>query len=74
MRDLRKYARQTTIRLIVSGVILVFGVGSLMIYWIYGPSAAIGGLLCMGAALVPIVLILAFFALAEWIVKRANHD
>jgi hypothetical protein len=74
IRDLRKYARQTTFRLVVVGLVLLFGVGTLLIYWIYGPSAAIGGLLCMGAALIPIVLILIFFAIADWIVKRANRE
>jgi len=74
IRDLRKYARQTTVRLIAIGIFLLFGVGSLLIYWFYGPSAAIGGLLCMGAAIIPILLILVFFAIADWIVKRANDD
>ncbi len=74
IRDLRKYARQTTVRLVVFGIILVFGAGTGLIYAIYGPSAALGGLLCLGAALVPIVLILVFFAIADWIVKRANDE
>jgi hypothetical protein len=74
IRDLRKYARQTTFRLVVLGLVLLFGVGTLLIYWFYGPSAAVGGLLCMGAALIPIVLILIFFAVADWIVKRANRE
>jgi hypothetical protein len=74
IRDLRKYARQTNFRLAVVGLVLLFGLGTLLIYWFYGPSAAIGGLLCMGVGLVPIALILVFFAVADWIVKRANRD
>jgi len=74
IRDLRKYARQTNFRLAVVGLVLLFGLGTLLIYWFYGPSAAIGGLLCMGVGVVPIALILVFFAVADWIVKRANRD
>ncbi len=74
IRDLRKYARQTTFRLVVLGLIVLFGVGIGLIYWIYGPGAALGGLLCMGIGLIPIGLILAFFAVADWIVKRANSE
>ena len=74
IRDLRKHASQTTFRLIVIGLILFFAVGSGLIYVFYGPSAAIGGLLCMGVGLVPIILIWLFFIVADWIVKRANRE
>lgn len=74
IRDLRKYASQTNFRLIVLGLIVLFGVGTGLIYWFYGPSAALGGLLCMGVGLIPIGLILLFFAIADWIVKRANGE
>lgn len=74
IRDLRKYASQTTFRLIVLGMLVLFGIGTGLIYWLYGPAAALGGLLCMGIGLIPIGLILLFFAIADWIVKRANQD
>lgn len=74
IRDLRKYARQTTTRLIVLGILALFLIGDGLIYLLYGPGAAIGGLLCLGAGMVPIILILVFFAVADWIVKRANRD
>jgi hypothetical protein len=74
IRDLRKYASQTNFRLIVLGLIVLFGVGTGLIYWFYGPSAALGGLLCMGVGLIPIGLILLFFTIADWIVKRANGE
>jgi hypothetical protein len=70
IRDLRKYARQTTTRLIVLGILALFIIGDGLIYLIYGPGAAIGGLLCIGAGLIPMI----FFAIADWIVKRANQD
>jgi len=34
----------------------------------------VGGLLCLGAALVPIVLIFAALEIMDWIQKRANRS
>lgn len=73
-RDLRDYARQTTIRLIVGGIILLFVVGDGLIYWIYGPSAALTGFLCLGAGLFPVLLIFVILSLLDWIAKRANRE
>ncbi len=73
-RDLRDYARQTNTRLIIGGVLLLFIVGDGLIYFIYGPGAAIFGLLCLGAGLVPILLIMLVMTVIEWVVKRADRD
>lgn len=73
-RDLREYARQTNIRLIVGGILLLLIVGVGLIYFIYGPSAALTGLLCLGVGLSPIVLIFFAMMLIDWIAKRANRD
>ena len=73
-RDLRDYARQTNVRLIVGGIFLLFLVGDGLIYLIYGPSAALSGFICLGAGLFPVVLIIISLALIDWIVKRANRD
>lgn len=73
-RDLRKYMRDTNMRLIAGALFLLFIVGDGLIWVIYGPGAAVMGLLCILAALVPIVLILLLLALSDWIVKRANRD
>ena len=73
-RDLRKYARQTNVRLGVGAGLLLVIVGIGLTYFIYGPSAAVGGLLCLFAALVPIGLIVLSFALLDWIQKRANRS
>ncbi len=73
-RDLREYARQTTTRLILGGLILLFVVGTALIYWRYGAGGALSGLLCMTIALFPIGLILIILALLEWLTKRINHD
>ena len=73
-RDLRKYARQTTIRLIVGALLLIFVVGDGLIYLIYGQGAALLGLTCLLAAAVPIALILMVLLLIDWISKHADRD
>jgi len=73
-RDLRKYASQTTARLIIGGVLVLFIVGDGLIYLIYGPGAAVTGLLCLAAGVVPIALIFLVLALMDWVVKRANRE
>lgn len=73
-RDLRNYARQTNVRLVVGALALLLIVGDGLIYVIYGQGAALTGLLCIAAGLVPILLILLFFTVMEWVVKRANRE
>ncbi len=73
-RDLREYSRQTTTRLIIGGLILLFVVGTGLIYWRYGAGGALSGLLCLTIALFPIGLILVIMAFLEWLVKRIDHD
>ena len=73
-RDLRKYAQQTNIRVGVGAAILLLIVGTGLIYLIYGPGAAVTGLLCLLGGLLPIGLIFLAFALLEWIQKRANRS
>jgi hypothetical protein len=74
MRDLRGYARQTQVRLIAGGLLLLFLVGDGLIYIIYGPGAAVFGLMCLFAVLIPIALIVLILGGFEWIVKRANRE
>ena len=74
MRDLRKYAKQTNVRLLAGAFILLFIVGLGLIWLIYGPAAAGMGLTCLLAALVPILLIIAIFAFIDWILKRARPE
>jgi len=73
-RDLRKYARQTNVRLGVGALLLLLIVGTGLIYTIYGPGAAVGGLICLAAALVPIILIISSLAVLDWIQKRADRS
>jgi hypothetical protein len=74
IRDLRKYARQTNVRLASGALFLLFVVGDGLIYLIYGAGPALMGLLCLAGGMVPIVLVVAVLLLMEWIAKRANPD
>ena len=73
-RDLRKYMKDTNVRLIIGALFALFVVGDGLIWLIYGFGGAMMGLLCILAALVPVVLILLLLGLSDWIVKRANRD
>jgi len=73
-RDLRKYARQTSIQLIIGGLLFLLIIGDGLIYLIYGPGAALTGLICIAGGLFPILLILIALWLIDWVVKRANRE
>jgi hypothetical protein len=73
-RDLRKFARQTNVRLVSGALVLIFVVGDGLIYFIYGGGAAVTGLLCLLGGLVPVLLTVLVMWLLDWITKRANRD
>ena len=73
-RDLRKFNRQTTLRLIIGGLILLFVVGSGLIYFIYGPDSFLSSVICLAAGMLPVGLIVLILYILEWIVKRADRD
>lgn len=73
-RDLRKYMRQTNVRLLVGGIVLLYLVGGSLIYLIYGRESAVMGVLCLTAGLAPLALIWVVMSVMEWIVKKANQD
>lgn len=72
--DLRSYTSQTTFRLIVGALILLFVVGGGLIWWIYGLGAALIGLLCLLGALVPIGLIWFLLFGLDLLVKKLNEE
>jgi len=72
-RDLRKYAHQTNVRLTVGALLVLFIVGDGLIYLIYGKSAALMGLLCLLAGMVPVLLTLLSLWLLDWLAKRSNR-
>jgi hypothetical protein len=74
MKDLRKYARQTNIRLFFGGIGLMYLIGIGLVYIIYGQAAAIMGLLCLSGGLLPIILIAGVLWLMDWIVKKTDGE
>lgn len=73
-RDLRKYARQTSVQLAFGAILLLFLVGDGLIYFIYGKGAALMGLSCLLIGLAPLVIIVLLMLLLNWVVKLANRD
>lgn len=71
-KDLRKYSRETGVRLALGAFILLFVVGVGLIWVFYGEGAAGMGFVCLLAALFPIILILAIFLAIEWVLKHAR--
>ena len=70
--DMRKYSRGTNVRLLIGFVVLLFVVGGGLIYWFYGSRAALLGIACLIAGLLPIVLIWLILTGLEWLAKRGE--
>lgn len=73
-RDLRKYTKQTNVRLFIGALAVLFIVGDGLIYLIYGGGAALMGILCLLAGMIPVVLTILVLLLFDWIQKRADRD
>jgi hypothetical protein len=73
IRDLRRYASQTTTRLFVGFLLLLFLVGEGLIYIFLGPQAAVLGVLCILGGLAPMILIALVLLGIEWVVKKADQ-
>lgn len=71
-RDLRRYSRQTTTRLLIGGILILFIVGDGLIYIFYGRDAAIMGFVCLLAGLAPLLLIWLALTFMGWVVKKVN--
>jgi hypothetical protein len=69
-RDLRQYARQTSFRLVIGFLLVLFIIGDGLIYLFYGRAAAITGILCILGALAPVILILLALWAIDWIAHR----
>ena len=73
-RDLRRYARQTNLRLLIGFIFLLFLVGDGLIYIFFGREAALMGLICLLSTLAPVLMILVALWVIDWIAQRANKD
>lgn len=72
--DLRRYTSQTTVRLIIGAVVLLFVVGLGLIWLFYGLGAAVMGLLCMLGTFIPIGLIWLIMVGLDLLVKKLNEE
>jgi hypothetical protein len=72
--DLRAYTSQTTSRLIIGALLSLFIVGGGLIWWLYGPGAALIGLLCLFAALIPIGLVWLLMIGLDFLVKKLDQE
>ncbi len=73
-RDLRKYARQTNVQLLVGFLLVLFIIGDGLIYLFYGVQSAVMGLICLAAGVAPLLIIGLILWGMEWVVKRANEE
>lgn len=72
--DLRRYRSQTTVRLIIWALILLFVVGGGLIWWFYGLGAALMGVLCLIGAMVPIGVVWLVMIGLDLLVKKLNEE
>ena len=72
-KDPGKFARETNRRLIIGFVLLLIIVGDGLILFIYGPSAAVSGLLCIFAGLAPFALLWGILTWLDWLGKRTDQ-
>jgi len=73
-RDMRRYANQTNVRLILGGLLLLFLLGDGLIYILYGKGAAMMGLLCLALGLSPLMIIWGMLWGIEWLARKANQE
>jgi hypothetical protein len=73
MRDIRRYSRQTNVRLGIGFVLILFIIGDGLIYLIYGQKAAIMGVICLSFGLAPLTLILLILIGIDRLVRRINQ-
>lgn len=73
-RDLRKYARQTRAQLLGGLFLLVFLVGDGLIFILYGKEPALLGLICLLAALLPVLIVVVILSIMDRVVKHDHRD
>ena len=73
-RDLRKYAKQTNLRLIIGFLLVLLFIGDGLIFLFYGQGAAVREIVCLLAGLSPVILIVGALWLIDGIVRRNNPE
>lgn len=69
-RNLRDYAKNTKTRLVIGFLAIVFLVGDGLIFLFYGKEAGVFGLVCLLGALLPVMLVILFLAIADRVVQK----
>ena len=72
-RDLRRYSRQTRIRLVIGFILILFLVGDGLIYLFYERDAAGMGLICLLMGMAPVVLVWLVLTLLGWVGKKLDE-
>jgi hypothetical protein len=74
IRDLRKYARQTNMHLIIGLIVLLITVGLGLIFLIWGAGAAVTGLICIGVAFIPVLAVLGVVWILDRLARKARGE
>jgi hypothetical protein len=72
-RDLRRYSQQTSFRLLLGFLVLIFLVGDGLIYLFMGCDAAVMGLVCLALGLAPALLVWLLLSWMGWLVKKERE-
>jgi len=72
-RDLRRYSRQTSFRLLLGFFVLLFLLGDGLIYLFMGRNAAVMGLVCLVLGLAPALLVWLLLGVMGWLVKQERE-
>jgi hypothetical protein len=73
-RDLRKYARQTNMLLIIGLFVLLIVVGLGLVFFFWGAGAATAGLICVGVAMLPVLAVLGVIWILDRLAKKARGE
>ena len=74
IRDLRKYARQTNMQLIIGLFVLLVTIGLGLIFFFWGAGAAVSGLICVGVALLPVLAVLGVVWVLDRLARKARGE
>lgn len=73
-RDLRRYHRQTNLRLVIGFFLILFFLGDGLIWYFYGREPALFGLFCLAAGTAPILIISLILWGMDRIVNRYREE
>lgn len=69
-RSPRSHLDITNRRLVIGFVLILLIIGIGLIYWFYGPGAALLGILCLVGGFLPLIGISLIMRLLEWVSQQ----